>query len=201
MYQGAAGGWTLGWLCSPRSCVHVAVCQNLVPLVNIKIAGKWMFIPLKMVLIGIDPYPCHYSPHRFDFENFSEWQDPPRRARRDWKNQPGCEPPEPKKVPKKVPCPPQKKTVWMSQNVPHLPHKSIVSMSPSAIVVCLWMSCVWQSCVWRLAVGGGRRRTEVHQKNKNPTQKCGEQKPNKSQKPSEAKAKSQKPSGHANGRC
>ena len=30
--------------------------QNLVPLVN-KIAGKWMFIPLKMVLIGIDPYP------------------------------------------------------------------------------------------------------------------------------------------------
>ena len=38
--------------------VHVAVCQNLVPLVNIKIAGKWMFIPLKMVLIGIDPYPC-----------------------------------------------------------------------------------------------------------------------------------------------
>ena len=30
-------------------------CQNLVPLVNIKIAGKWMFIPLKMVCIGIDP--------------------------------------------------------------------------------------------------------------------------------------------------
>ena len=22
-----------------------------------KIVGKWMFIPLKMVLIGIDPYP------------------------------------------------------------------------------------------------------------------------------------------------
>ena len=36
---------------------HMAVCQNLVPLVNIKIAGKWMFIPPKMVLIGIDPYP------------------------------------------------------------------------------------------------------------------------------------------------
>ena len=35
----------------------MAVCQNLVPLLNIKIAGKWMFIPLKMVLIGIDPYP------------------------------------------------------------------------------------------------------------------------------------------------
>jgi hypothetical protein len=29
--------------------------QNPIPLVNIKIAGKWMFIPLKMVLIGIDP--------------------------------------------------------------------------------------------------------------------------------------------------
>jgi hypothetical protein len=26
--------------------------------VSPKIAGKWMFIPLKMVLIGIDPYPC-----------------------------------------------------------------------------------------------------------------------------------------------
>ena len=35
----------------------MAVGQNLVPLVNPKIAGKWMFIPLKMVLIGIDPYP------------------------------------------------------------------------------------------------------------------------------------------------
>ena len=38
----------------------MAVCQNLVPLVNIQIAGKWMFIPLKMVLIGIDPYPYQY---------------------------------------------------------------------------------------------------------------------------------------------
>ena len=37
--------------------IYMAVCQNLVPLVNIKIAGKWMFTPLKMVLIGIDPYP------------------------------------------------------------------------------------------------------------------------------------------------
>ena len=34
---------------------YMAVCQNLVPLVNIKIAGKWMFIPLKIVLLGIDP--------------------------------------------------------------------------------------------------------------------------------------------------
>ena len=43
---------------------HIAVCQNLVPLVNIKIAGKWMFIPLKMVLIGIDPYPYYGSKYR-----------------------------------------------------------------------------------------------------------------------------------------
>jgi hypothetical protein len=34
---------------------HSMAQQN--DLVNIKIAGKWMFIPLKMVLIGIDPYP------------------------------------------------------------------------------------------------------------------------------------------------
>ena len=39
---------------------YMAVCQNLVPLVTIKIAGKWMFIPLKMVLICIDPYPYIY---------------------------------------------------------------------------------------------------------------------------------------------
>ena len=47
----------------------MAVCQNLVPLVNIKIAGKWMFIPLKMVLIGIDPYP-HYNKHVIVIENY-----------------------------------------------------------------------------------------------------------------------------------
>jgi hypothetical protein len=34
--------------------------QNLVPLVNIKIAGKWMCIPLKMVLIGIGAYPDYF---------------------------------------------------------------------------------------------------------------------------------------------
>jgi hypothetical protein len=34
---------------------QMGMSQNLVPLVNIKIAGKWMFIPLKMVCIGIDP--------------------------------------------------------------------------------------------------------------------------------------------------
>jgi hypothetical protein len=47
----------------------MAVCQKLVPLVNIKIAGKWMFIPLKIVLIGIDPSP--YIPtNLFDLEWF-----------------------------------------------------------------------------------------------------------------------------------
>ena len=44
----------------PYPILYMAVGQNLVPLVNIKIAGKWMFIPLKMVLIGIDPYPYTY---------------------------------------------------------------------------------------------------------------------------------------------
>jgi len=40
-------------------------------LVNPKIAGKWMFIPLKMVLIGIDPYPCHIQKlHQL----FSPWK-------------------------------------------------------------------------------------------------------------------------------
>jgi len=43
-----------GYVMCPIHRNHMAVCQNLVPLVNIKIAGKWMFIPLKMVLIGID---------------------------------------------------------------------------------------------------------------------------------------------------
>jgi hypothetical protein len=40
--------------------------QNLVPLVNIKLAGKWMFIPLKMVLIGIDPSPYSKFPELND---------------------------------------------------------------------------------------------------------------------------------------
>ena len=34
---------------------HMGMGQNPIPLVNVKIAGKWMFIPLKMVCIGIDP--------------------------------------------------------------------------------------------------------------------------------------------------
>jgi hypothetical protein len=34
--------------------------------VNPKIAGKWVFIPLKMVLIGIDPYPYPLISPEFD---------------------------------------------------------------------------------------------------------------------------------------
>jgi len=34
---------------------HMGMGQNPISLVNPKIAGKWMFIPLKMVSIGIDP--------------------------------------------------------------------------------------------------------------------------------------------------
>jgi hypothetical protein len=33
------------------------VSKPCTPVVHIKIAGKWMFIPLKIVLIGMDPYP------------------------------------------------------------------------------------------------------------------------------------------------
>ena len=38
-----------------------SVSKPCTPVVHIKIAGKWMFIPLKMVLIGIDPYPSKYQ--------------------------------------------------------------------------------------------------------------------------------------------
>jgi hypothetical protein len=43
--------------------------QNLVPLVNPKIACKWMFIPLKMVSIGIDPYPFWLQGLNLSFAN------------------------------------------------------------------------------------------------------------------------------------
>ena len=86
----------------------MAVCQNLVPLVNIKIAGKWMFIPLKMVLIGIDSIQtcpkkhvtcCHfytsvgnpdvalcaarYGPRQWPLgRGFAKWRDVRAAARR-----------------------------------------------------------------------------------------------------------------------
>jgi len=37
--------------------IYGSVSKPCTPVVHIKIAGKWMFITLKMVLIGIDPYP------------------------------------------------------------------------------------------------------------------------------------------------
>ena len=44
-----------------NSILHIRIYGDVskpcTPVVHIKIAGKWMFIPLKMVLIGIDPYP------------------------------------------------------------------------------------------------------------------------------------------------
>ena len=53
-----ADGTGTWWFPKSKVCGwHLAVCQNPIPLVNIKIAGKWMFIPLKTVSIGIDPYP------------------------------------------------------------------------------------------------------------------------------------------------
>jgi len=44
-----------GTVSSSDSVRQLGMGQNPIPLVNIKIAGKWMFIPLKMVCIGIDP--------------------------------------------------------------------------------------------------------------------------------------------------
>ena len=35
----------------------MALGQNLVALVNIKIAGKWVFIPLTLTIVGFDTYP------------------------------------------------------------------------------------------------------------------------------------------------
>ena len=37
------------------TAIYGSVSKPCTPVVHIKIAGKWMFIPLKMVLIGIDP--------------------------------------------------------------------------------------------------------------------------------------------------
>jgi hypothetical protein len=39
-------------------CIYIYICDyGSKPwhLVNLKIAGKWMFIPLKLILIGLDP--------------------------------------------------------------------------------------------------------------------------------------------------
>ena len=51
-----------------------SVSKPCTPVVHIKIAGKWMFIPLKMVLIGIDPYPCLYTVYRYSNDHGMSWQ-------------------------------------------------------------------------------------------------------------------------------
>ena len=38
----------------------MAMGQNPVPLVNIKIAGKWVFIPLKSIIGGFDTHLYHW---------------------------------------------------------------------------------------------------------------------------------------------
>ena len=42
-------------LCNSFGLPYGSVSKPCTPVVHIKIAGKWMFIPLKMVSIGIDP--------------------------------------------------------------------------------------------------------------------------------------------------
>ena len=70
-------------------------------LVNLKIAGKWMFIPLKMVLIGIDPYPYWYpmDPNMDPTSPAGGWTAPKRHstswpsalAPKDFTKNPGCQ--------------------------------------------------------------------------------------------------------------
>jgi len=50
-----------GWNIPNSDSIMWQCVKTLVPLVNIKIAGKWMVIPLKIVLIGIDPYPSSFG--------------------------------------------------------------------------------------------------------------------------------------------
>ena len=80
---------------SENKYCEMGMGQNPVPLVNIKIAGKWMFIPLIMVLIGIDSYPNDPSfllicwkqadlrpkapPRKFDGRYSAEWRPHPQR--------------------------------------------------------------------------------------------------------------------------
>ena len=39
----------------------MALGQHLVALVNIKIAGKWVFTPLTLIIIGFDTHPSNGS--------------------------------------------------------------------------------------------------------------------------------------------
>jgi hypothetical protein len=59
LYLWCASSDNVSWPEVPiiRQLFYMGMGQNPIALVNIKIAGKWMFIPLNMVSIGIDPYP------------------------------------------------------------------------------------------------------------------------------------------------
>ena len=47
--------------CELDDGIWQCVKTNSTPVVHIKIAGKWMFIPLKIVSIGFDPYPFLFT--------------------------------------------------------------------------------------------------------------------------------------------
>ena len=60
---------------SPRNLdVYLALGQNLVALVNIKIAGKWVFTPLTLIIIGFDTYEQSrkFKVHGKDISKFGE---------------------------------------------------------------------------------------------------------------------------------
>ena len=40
---------------------YMALGQNLVALVKIKIAAKWVFTPLTLIIIGVDTHPYSYA--------------------------------------------------------------------------------------------------------------------------------------------
>ena len=57
------------WLRLPRNCIdldqvhtHMGLGQNLIVLVNIKIACKWVFTPLILIIIGFDTHPYMKTP-------------------------------------------------------------------------------------------------------------------------------------------
>ena len=60
--------------------IYGSVSKPCTPVVHIKIAGKWMSIPLKMVLISIDPYPYgkikHVPNHQPGLIYFATFRDP-----------------------------------------------------------------------------------------------------------------------------
>ena len=69
--------------------IHMAVCQNLVPLVNIKIAGKWMFIPLKNGINRYWPIPIWWGVCFFwksELEDDNTWWTADWGIQRGWKS-------------------------------------------------------------------------------------------------------------------